>query len=931
MENGDEERHSQTNGDAKHNNDCGKQEDASTSSIDSSRELGARRKKKCIPYNIPSVNNSDKLNNADSMRRSRRRRILDHDKVNTSHRLGNSVHEEDVSESDEDEINGPTRQRNGYVKSAQGVDVNDKTEDPNDFQLDSYIRNNVAGFEPNLNKCPDKKEDSDSKVNLSSDSDNDGDVEDEEDDGLSADECCIYTYRGDREGVADLPYLFGVDGQEADNVANVDAMVNIGRRLGDVPPPRCSSPEMDFLEMDFDPGPPTGRDSDESGRDSQEECDGAEVVCGAVNPEVAANKQINLEVKDIPQKKCHNEEVCLSVGRTSPPSTMSPSPPPFYQQSSNNLSLPHVEKEENQEENLLVSSQGAMSYHTSKPNLPTSGADNSKGAVPKVMQLNLVTEARAPSNSLWTADSSFEGCRRRQCLGVIRQDMDRPTRGLIFAGLNGCESHGVVEPAESMHQTNLLDSSVNSPSYYVPVYICLPMQKHSPNKSQPKLLQIQTNSILANCRGHRKVHGDHLSSVSDRGAADVIVHALSALDVPVPCAKVQQGLCMAMPSGYSGKSAPPNGLVEYLEWRANCKGAPSQIEIAKTIEWSSEGAVVSRFFPASSSPSNGCGSARCCSFSSSSNSTCPESASSSFSSKAQMAGVNLMDWLYYWMKRGAVPIVTLNSQDWIDCIKASGAENPDHNKMCGYSERSGGGSNCFRGGVEEGERWVHQMVIGLGPRGAYLSGCANEQCCAEVRSLACLLVSGETKGVHVGRAEVVARWRAGSNDLWPLTNPKIPEWRRANVLGAVVSAVRESCSSVSRSTSSSSASTSSSSSTSATPPAISPASPLGVSASASLSSPSSNSPYIVLPVARHRTGITLVLRKDSQALEELLAAPDAALSHILSPNSNSIPHTFENAPSNAIKTTVCAPTVNGKPFSSHASLPKPQTRSQDSN
>ncbi|XP_071442740.1 uncharacterized protein [Hetaerina americana] len=934
MENGDEERHTQTNGDARHNNDCGKQEDASTSSLDSNRELGAKCKTKCIPYNIPSVSHSGKLNNADGVRKVRRRRAVDFEKVNKS-RFGNLVHEEDVSESDEDEADGPARQRNGHITSVEGEFLKNKSEKPDNFRLDSYLRNNVAGFEPNLNKCPDKKEEPESKLNLSSDSDNDGDVEeeDEEDDGLSADECCIYTYRGDREGVADLPFLFGVDGQDAENAAIVDAMGNIGRRLGDAAPPRCSSPEMDFLEMDFDPGPPTGRDSDESGRDSQEECDGAEAVCARMNPDLPPNKQMELEGKDIHPKKCHTEEVCHSVGHNSPLFTMSPSPPPVSHQPSNNLSLPHAEKVEVQEENLManVPSEGAMPCLNTQPNLPSASADKSKGAVPKIIPLNLVTEPRAPSNSHWVGNASPDDCRRQLRDGIrlaMKQEMVRSAHELIFAGVNGSKS---LEVEEGLHQ-NEFELSVKSPSHFSSVFNCLQMPKQSCNKAQPKLLQVEANSNLAHCHGHKKAHGEH---VSDCGAADVIVNALSALDVPVQYAKVQQGLCMAMPSGYSGKSAPPNGLVEYLEWRANCKGAPSQIEIAKSIEWASEGAVVSRFFPASS-PAEGGKSAYCCSSTNmsslSSTSTCPESSSSSYSSNAQMAGVNLMDWLYYWMKRGAVPIVTLNSQDWIGCMKSSSVENPDHSRVCGFSERSGAGSNSGRGGgMEEGERWVHQIVIGLGPRGAYLSGCANEQCCAEVRSLACLIVNGETIGVHVSRAEVVARWRAGSNDLRPLANPRIPEWRRANVLGAVVSAVRESCSSVPRSSSSSSASTSSSSSTSATPLAISPASPLGVSATASLSSPSSNSPFIILPMARHRTGITLIMRRDSYDVGWLMAAPDAALSQILSPSSSSIPHVFENAPVNTMKTSVCASPVNGNAFSSHASLPKSQARSQDSN
>ncbi|KAG8231653.1 hypothetical protein J437_LFUL018118 [Ladona fulva] len=912
MENDEEERRTIPEGDAGLDNDCGKLGDNSSTSSDSKHDLGARCKSKSLSYNIPSAGDSSKLNNNSEhgKRTRRRRRAPSIDKVNRAQRKEDVISDE-ISESEsENVLDGKSNGEMVRTESKSYNSESDKTVHV-EHKLDSYLRNNVAGFEPYHNKCPDKKEDLEAKANLSSDSDNDGDVEeeDEEDDGLSADECCIYTYRGDREGAADLPPLFGADGQDADCAVGGEGMVNLGRRPGEVPRSRCSSPEMDFLEMDFDPGPPTGRDSDESGQESQGLDDEGNMGHPTVKQELptanpcssnSAQKSSNQE--ESPQAVPH-----CSLESTSSQSTTLAQAAAAVSEMPNSLALLHGSSEQSVGENaeVVVESNSCITPRTNPP----TNVDVSKGAVPKIPLFNLAAEPVNSSNANLNSDT-YEGCRRRQCLDGLKQGAEKSARGLFFAGVNGCESIGGSEHIEAIIQPNVVDSAVNSPSYYVPVFICLPKQTYSPSKSQPKLLQIHHNSTLAHCRGHRKFHGDHSSYVADRGTADVIVNALSALDVSVPYGKVQQGLCLAMPNGYPGNSVPPNGLVEYLEWRANCKGAPSQVEVAHSIEWASEGAVVSRFFPAAPSPVDFLGtSARYCSatksFTSSCALPCSASASASVLNKAQVAGVNLMDWLYYWMKRGAVPIVTLNSQDWVDCIKTSGVENPDHNRMCGFSERSGVGANVSRGGIEEGERWVHQMVVGLGPRGAYLSGCANEQCCAEVRSLACLLVSGETKGVRVGRAEIVAR--------------------------AVVSTVRESCASMPRSSSSSSASTSSSSSASATPPAMSPASPLGLSATPSATSPPSNSPFITLPVARHRTGITLVLPKDSHALEELLAAPETALSQILCPSSGNTSSFTDSASSALTMPSMCIPPVNGKAsIPAHASLSMPPTRSQDS-
>lgn len=69
-------------------------------------------------------------------------------------------------------------------------------------------------------------------------------------------ECCIYTYKGDSSQMADLPSSF----------FRLDFLPSRQHQNS-----RNSSPDMDYLEMDFDPGPSNDRDSS-----SGSEFDGAE-------------------------------------------------------------------------------------------------------------------------------------------------------------------------------------------------------------------------------------------------------------------------------------------------------------------------------------------------------------------------------------------------------------------------------------------------------------------------------------------------------------------------------------------------------------------------------------------------------------------------------------------------------------------------------
>lgn len=133
---------------------------------------------------------------------------------------------------------------------------------------DCYMSNNVDSHNV-IDKCP-------SKVNKENDTrqgcdrnkkwsfgDDESSSGNEGDEALSNDDCCIYTYKGDQ--FADLPSSFfkldmmanGLD-QPGDNELPKEAPAeeNEGSHSG-------SSPDMDFLEMDFDPGPSIEQDSEE--------------------------------------------------------------------------------------------------------------------------------------------------------------------------------------------------------------------------------------------------------------------------------------------------------------------------------------------------------------------------------------------------------------------------------------------------------------------------------------------------------------------------------------------------------------------------------------------------------------------------------------------------------------------------------------------
>lgn len=117
--------------------------------------------------------------------------------------------------------------------------INGKVEEVNGMDL--YMRNNVDYYS-NVDKCPPKVRNENTRGTFHEDWDSSSENEGDE-------ECYIYTYKGDSNQMADLPTSFF--------------------KLDVIPPrenneSRSSSPDMDYLEMDFDPGPSQDRDSSPS-------------------------------------------------------------------------------------------------------------------------------------------------------------------------------------------------------------------------------------------------------------------------------------------------------------------------------------------------------------------------------------------------------------------------------------------------------------------------------------------------------------------------------------------------------------------------------------------------------------------------------------------------------------------------------------------
>ena len=185
------------------------------------------------------------------------------------------------------DVNDPIASGSGTISASHlqnGINLNCTNGVESTNGIDSYLQNNV-NYHANVDKCPIKVRscsNTDNGIELSAksngycqesqhggvtrrwDDDSSSDTANEGEDGQSADECCFYTYKGDQ--MADLPTSFythdvlarGDQSGEGGRREDGDDEGRVGNRNGG-----GSSPEMDFLEMDFDPGPSCEQDSED--------------------------------------------------------------------------------------------------------------------------------------------------------------------------------------------------------------------------------------------------------------------------------------------------------------------------------------------------------------------------------------------------------------------------------------------------------------------------------------------------------------------------------------------------------------------------------------------------------------------------------------------------------------------------------------------
>ncbi|PNF41400.1 hypothetical protein B7P43_G14429 [Cryptotermes secundus] len=270
----------------------------------------------------------------------------------------------------ESEVNDSNASCSGISILQNGLNLNCANHVEETNGIDSYLHNNV-NYHAAVDKCPLKVRNCSNKDNLDlltksngcyrpelqhggitrrwdDLDDNSSDTGNEGEDGLSADECCIYTYKGDQ--MADLPSSFftldvlargGDQGPGGEGARKEDGDIEGrgGDRNGG-----GSSPEMDFLEMDFDPGPSCEQDSEEE----SDCCDIQDEEVAGVYP--GHGFEPNLEVDCVADSHGHNDlsaasqdndlrnvsASALSAINTSeePPAAQSPSPQPTW-------ALPH--------------------------------------------------------------------------------------------------------------------------------------------------------------------------------------------------------------------------------------------------------------------------------------------------------------------------------------------------------------------------------------------------------------------------------------------------------------------------------------------------------------------------------------------------------------------------------------------------------------
>lgn len=190
--------------------------------------------------------------------------------------------------------------------------------------------------------------------------------------------------------------------------------------------------------------------------------------------------------------------------------------------------------------------------------------------------------------------------------------------------------------------------------------------------------------------------------------------------------------------------------------------------------------------------------------------------------------VSLSHWLSHWITKGAVPVATLNLQ-----MCPSQPQPQPQTPTAEEEDRTlTEGETCPQASIPDA--WHHQMVFGVAQRGVYLT---NPLECVPERALRGQLCSPSV--LLVRREDLIARWGDRCN-LHLLSQQVDRRWKDLNVLGQVVNVLRESFA-----------------------PQIPGCKHVCTQ-------------HVRIP-ASYRSGITLFVRRDSRAFQELISAPELPL------------------------------------------------------
>ncbi|XP_049815717.1 uncharacterized protein LOC126262884 [Schistocerca nitens] len=523
------------------------------------------------------------------------------------------------------------------------------------------------------------------------DDESSSDTGNEGEDVLSADECCFYTYKGDQ--LADLPSSFF----RLDVVGNGEQCVgeNSPRTSGNGeinenvhPHSGSSSPDMDFLEMDFDPGHSCDQNSDDDSDVCElREEESCHETATAERVFEVASESVEDEVGDT-QEQCpcnHSELMPSSVN-----GAVALVPTPLMPEG-NNVSESHN----------IISLPQKMPTNLQSLFLPRS---RSSEVFPSTSTASVVC---------WPArDTRGHHCSGADLCSPGETDVCCSDCPVDHAGLWN-ESHSRLQ-CEQLPDTR--KHSLHTSLYHSIMAKRLLLSIHPDVEESSSIKHNRKIAERVMIWSEKEACAKNVTQIgTSQCGATAVINVLLVFNIPYSLERVKD----AVRTRLRAEAAP---LPEYLLSRSFA-GATHE-DLIRGVQQASDGFVYARFIH-----------------------MYPNRVSS------------LTKWLASWMRKGAVPILTLNLQKGV----APGSPLPD--------------------------AWHHQMVFGVGPQGIYLTNpleCVSEEALwPQLSSPSVLLIR---------RSDILARWNEVT-DLRTLLCQADRRWKDMNVLGQVVNIIRESATS----------------------------------------------------------------------------------------------------------------------------------------